>query len=58
MWLFLDANVLVSVLNREHPHCDGCARCLSLAGKTSYELVLSSMSLLIPENALENLFRA
>lgn len=45
MRLFLDANVLVSVLNREYPHYDGCARCLSLAGKKSYELVVSSLSL-------------
>lgn len=45
MRIFLDANVLVSVLNREYPHYDGCARCLSLAGKKSYRMVVSALSL-------------
>jgi predicted nucleic acid-binding protein len=45
MRIFLDANVLVSVLNREYPYYDACARCLSLAGSSSIEIVVSSLSL-------------
>lgn len=45
MRIFLDANVLVSVLNREYPYYDACARCLSLAGRASFEIVVSSLSL-------------
>jgi predicted nucleic acid-binding protein len=45
MRIFLDANVLVSVLNREYPHYDACARCLSLADRHGFQLVVSSLSL-------------
>jgi predicted nucleic acid-binding protein len=45
MRIFLDANVLVSVLNREYPYYDACARCLSLADKYGFNLVVSSLSL-------------
>ena len=45
MRIFLDANVLVSVFNREYPHYDGCARCLSLAEKNGHELLVSALSL-------------
>ncbi len=45
MRIFLDANVLVSVFNREYPHYDGCARCLSLTGKNGYHVVVSALSL-------------
>jgi predicted nucleic acid-binding protein len=45
MRIFLDANVLVSVLNREYPHYDACARCLSLADKSGFNFVVSSLSL-------------
>ena len=45
MRIFLDANVLVSVLNREYPYYDACARCLSLADKDGFNLVVSSFSL-------------
>lgn len=45
MRIFLDANVLVSVFNREYPHYDACARCLSLAGNRSVSVVVSTLSL-------------
>jgi predicted nucleic acid-binding protein len=45
MRIFLDANVLVSVLNREYPHYDACARCLSLADRNGIRLLTSALSL-------------
>ena len=45
MRIFLDANVLVSVLNREYPHFDSCARCLSLSSDSRITLYASSLSL-------------
>jgi predicted nucleic acid-binding protein len=45
MRIFLDANVLVAVLNREYPHYDACARCLCLADRDGFLLQVSSLSL-------------
>lgn len=45
MNVFLDANVLVSVINREYPHFPFCARVLSLAGNSKYSLYTSPLCL-------------
>lgn len=45
MRIFLDANVLVAVLNREYPHYDACARCMSLADRNGFQLQVSALSL-------------
>ena len=45
MRVFLDANVLVAVLNREYPHYDAAARSLSLADRDGFELLVSALSL-------------
>lgn len=45
MRIFLDANVLVAVLNREYPHYDACARCMSLADRNGFFLQVSALSL-------------
>lgn len=45
MRVFMDANVLVAVLNREYPQYDACARCMSLADKNGYQLLVSALSL-------------
>ena len=47
MRLFLDASVLVSVLNKEYPVYPYTARILSLAGNKKYTLVTSSICLAI-----------
>lgn len=47
MRLFLDANVLVSVLNKEYPIYPYTARVLSLADNRKYTLVTSSTCLAI-----------
>ncbi len=45
MKLFLDANVLVSVLNKEYPAFLYTSRILSLAGNRRYKLVTSAVCL-------------
>lgn len=45
MRIFIDANVLVTVLNKELPHFTDCARLLSLADKRNFELFTSPMCL-------------
>ena len=47
MRLFIDANVLITVLNKEFPSYPDCARLLSLADKRKFELVTSPMCLAI-----------
>ena len=47
MRIFLDANVLVSVLNKEYPLYSYSSRILSLAGKKSFELFTSPVCLAI-----------
>ena len=47
MKLFIDANVLIAVLNKEIQHFATCARVLSLAGNKKFELVTSPMCLAI-----------
>jgi predicted nucleic acid-binding protein len=47
MRIFLDANVLIAVLNKEYPRFDEAARLLSLAGKRPYQIYVSAVSLAI-----------
>jgi predicted nucleic acid-binding protein len=47
MKIFLDANVLVSVLNKEYPLFPISSRILSLADKSDYELFTSPICLAI-----------
>ena len=47
MKLFIDANVLVSVLNKEYPLFTYSSRVLSLAQRANYELVTSPLCLAI-----------
>jgi predicted nucleic acid-binding protein len=47
MNVFLDANILVSVLNREYPLYEYSARVLSLAGSSRYKLYTSPLCLAI-----------
>lgn len=47
MKVFLDANVLVAVLNKEYPLFSNAARIVSLAGKNGYEMFTSPMCLAI-----------
>jgi predicted nucleic acid-binding protein len=47
MKFFLDANILVSVLNKEYPSYPYTARILSLADNSRYKLVTSSICLAI-----------
>ncbi|MBX3253421.1 MAG: PIN domain-containing protein [Chitinophagaceae bacterium] len=47
MTLFLDANILVSVLNKEYPLFTYTSRILSLAGKKPYVLKTSAVCLAI-----------
>ena len=47
MKLFINANVLVSVLNKEYPLFTYSSRVLSLAQRTNYELVTSPLCLAI-----------
>lgn len=47
MTLFLDANILVSVLNKEYPLFTYTARIMSLAGKRPYVLKTSTVCLAI-----------
>jgi predicted nucleic acid-binding protein len=47
MRIFLDANILVSVLNKEYPLFTYTSRILSLAGKTKFTLFTSPVCLAI-----------
>ncbi|HSZ25272.1 MAG TPA: PIN domain-containing protein [Cytophagaceae bacterium] len=47
MKLFLDANILVSVLNKEYPCFTHSSRILSLSGHASYQLYTSPICLAI-----------
>jgi len=47
MKVFLDANILVTVLNKEYPVFTNAARILSLAGNSSFELYTSPLGLAI-----------
>ena len=47
MKVFLDANILVTVLNKEYPVFTNAARILSLADKSSFELYTSPLCLAI-----------
>ncbi len=47
MRVFLDANVLVSVLNKEYPLFPNSSRILSLADKPGFELYTSPICLAI-----------
>lgn len=47
MKLFIDANVLISVLNKEYPLFTYSSRVLSLAQRVDYELVTSPLCLAI-----------
>lgn len=44
MRIFLDANILISVINKEMPHYDACARVLSLKNFPTIELFSSALS--------------
>ncbi len=45
MKVFVDANILVAVFNKEYPAYDSCARVLSLAGQDGIEIYCSTLSL-------------
>jgi predicted nucleic acid-binding protein len=45
MRIFLDANVLVSIVNQEYPSFHYCARIASLADKPGFTVFTSSLSL-------------
>ncbi len=45
--MLIDANILVSVLNKEYPIFSNASRVLSLAGKQGFELYTTPMSLAI-----------
>jgi len=47
MRIFLDANIIISVFNKEYPVFTYSARILSLGGKSSYELYTSPLCLAI-----------
>ncbi len=47
MKVFVDANVLVSVLNKEYPLFTQSARILSLAGSKNFEIYTSPICLAI-----------
>lgn len=47
MKVFLDDNILVSVLNKEYPLFNHSARILSLAGQSKYQFFTSSICLAI-----------
>ncbi len=47
MKVFLDANILVSVLNKEYPHFTYAARVLSLTENSKFELYTSPVCLAI-----------
>ena len=43
--VFIDANILVAIVNKEYPAFDGCARVLSLANKSNFQLYCTTLSL-------------
>jgi predicted nucleic acid-binding protein len=45
--IFIDANVIITVLNKEYPRFSSAARVLSLADRRDFELVTSSICLAI-----------
>lgn len=47
MRIFLDANILVTVLCHEYPRYGACARVLSLADNRSFEVYTSALALAI-----------
>jgi len=47
MKIFLDANILVSVLNKEYPLFSSAARILSLSGRKDFEIYTSPICLAI-----------
>jgi len=47
MRIFLDANILVSVVNKEYPVFPVCAKILSLSDRPGFQLYTSSLSLAI-----------
>ena len=47
MKIFLDANILVSVLNKEYPSFTNTSRILSLAGTKQYHVITSPLCLAI-----------
>ena len=47
MKVFLDANIIVSVLNKEYPLFNHSARILSLAGKSNFQFYTSPICLAI-----------
>jgi len=47
MRVFLDANIIISVLNKEYPVYTYPARILSLSGKSNFELYTSPLCLAI-----------
>ena len=47
MKIFVDANILISVLNKEYPLYTHSARILSLAGKKNFEIYTSPICLAI-----------
>ena len=47
MRIFLDANVLVAIVNREYPAFTPCAKIISLADRSGFNIVSSSLSIAI-----------
>jgi len=58
MRLFIDANVIVSVLNKEYPLFTYSSRILSLAGNTRYKLFTSPVCLAIAFYFAEKKYKA
>ncbi|MEO8961600.1 MAG: PIN domain-containing protein [Ginsengibacter sp.] len=58
MRIFLDANILVSVLNKEYPLFSTTSRILSLADKNKYALNTSPVCLLIAFYFAEKKFKS
>ena len=58
MRIFLDANILVSLLNKEYPYFTFTSRIISLAGKPGYNLYTSPVCLAIAFYFAEKKFRS
>jgi len=58
MKIFLDANILVSVLNKEYPHFTYTSRILSLADKKRFALFTSPVCLAIAFYFAEKKYRS
>ena len=58
MRIFLDANILVSVLNKEYPSFSHTARILSLSGKKGFEIFTSPICLAIAFYFAEKKYKA